>query len=150
MAAQVVRIAEPTPGLGMEIARLVEETGTAARWTPDAELFAVLGGAGSPLGIALAERLDRDGVIHLVAARPGGEGTGSALVNHLLLFLSTGCDRVFVVAGPAGGFFERFGFRIVPAERLPGELRGRRAVREALDAGCRPMTIDLARRPGSN
>lgn len=146
MAAQVVRISEPTPGLEMHIRRLLERTGTTRRWADGGALFAVLGAGGEPLGVALAGEGERDSVIHLVAARPGGVGTGSALVNHLLQFLAGRCDRVFVVAGPAAPFFERFGFSPVAVGDLPAELQEITAVRDELAAGCVPLVRELARR----
>ncbi len=121
MNGSILKITGLTPQLEMEIADLLDEAALPSRCAEGRDLFATFDADGKIVGAACAERCAGNCLIHYVVVRPASRlnGTGSALVNHVLGYFAGRCDRAYVASGNAGRFFERFGFTDVPAAELP-------------------------------
>lgn len=121
MDGSILKITGLTPQLEMEIADLLEEAALPSRCAERGDLFATFDADGTVVGLACAERCEENCLIDFVVVRPRSrmKGTGSALVNHVLGYFAGRCDRAYVAAGDAGGFFERFGFTLVRAGDVP-------------------------------
>lgn len=121
MIGSILKITALTPRLEMEITDLLEEAGVRSHCMEKGEVFATFDSEERLTGIACAERYGENCLIHFVAVRSDkrSRGIGTALINHMLGYFAGRCDRAYVAAGNAGGFFERFGFTAVPRRELP-------------------------------
>jgi N-acetylglutamate synthase-like GNAT family acetyltransferase len=126
MDGQVFKITELNPQMEMEMLDLLREAGLASRWSRGLELFAVFDSQSNLKGVACAREFDDFCLLSLVAVRKEaeGKGTGSALVNHVLGYFSSRCERAFTIVGEgeAKGFFQRFGFVPLSSDELPGAV----------------------------
>jgi amino-acid N-acetyltransferase len=107
------------------------------------------------VGCAAIEWFPRSGLLRSVAVGAGsrGAGVGARLVRDRLSWAaSQGLESVYLLTTTAPGFFERFGFRPVPREDAPQEVRSSReysticpetAVLMALDTRARGATDAL-------
>lgn len=131
MNVSILKITALTPQLEVEVINLLKDAGVRSRCVENGEIFATFDSEDRLTGLACAERYGESCLIHFVAVRRDvrSRGTGSALVNHLLGYFAGKCDRAYVSAGDAGGFFERFGFTAVADLELPESVsRVRQAV----------------------
>ncbi len=121
MDESILKITALTPRLKQEITDLLEEAGVRSGCLEKGEIFATFDSEERLTGIACAERYGENCLIHFVAVRSDVRfrGIGSALINHMLGYFAGRCDRAYVAAGNAGGFFERFGFTAVSHRELP-------------------------------
>jgi N-acetylglutamate synthase-like GNAT family acetyltransferase len=121
MNGSILKITALTPQLEMEITNLLNEAGVRSRCMENGEVFATFDSKERLTGLACAGRYGEDCLIHFVVVRSDvrSRGTGSALVNHVLGYFAGRCDRAYVAAGNAGGFFEQFGFTAVAHGELP-------------------------------
>lgn len=145
MDGQVLKVTELNPRLGMEVTGLLREEG--AEWLEESELFVRFGPDGRVLGVACISEFDEDCLISLVVVKGDskGKGTGSSLINHILGYFSGRCDRVYVLAGEARGFFQRFGFRGVSPDDVPEPIIGFCKSRSLLNRGGDIMMLNLPR-----
>ena len=109
MDHQVVKVTELTPQLDMEVLNIASAAGLEGRMLPGSELFVRFDKHGRVQGAACGNSFGESCLIYLVAVREEsrGMGTGSALVNHLLMYYSQRCKEAYILVDNAKGFFER-------------------------------------------
>lgn len=149
MSAQVYKVTGISPKVSMEVRDLLSAEGLAGRLVPGTELFAAFASDDTVEGIAGTARFETESLLGFVAVRDGsrGRGIGSGLVGHVLGYHAGTCRRVWTLAPlSAAGFFERFGFKAAPSDRLPTALRESRHLRSVEIARSTVLELDLPRR----
>lgn len=146
MDHQVVKVTELTPQLDMEVLDIASAAGLEGRMLPGNELFVRFDKHGRVQGAACGNSFGESCLIYLVAVREEsrGMGTGSALVNHLLMYYSQRCKQAYILVDDAVGFFERFGFRQVPFEQLPEQIRNFERLGRLTTARTAAMLLHLS------
>jgi N-acetylglutamate synthase-like GNAT family acetyltransferase len=123
---QVVRIVEPNPQLEMDIRSMLAAEGLGAPSCNEAELFALFDPEGRIEAAAFSCFLEDACFLHAVVVREESrkKGLGYALVSHTVSESFARGVRLYLVAVKARGFFERYGFDVVPREALPESIAG--------------------------
>jgi amino-acid N-acetyltransferase len=136
MNMQVVKIAETSPKLEMEIRDILADFRLDASWLEWAELYVVFDSDESVLGVLGANELEDTCFMHAVAIRKDlrGKGIGSLLVGHFLAKSAGRHRAVYLAARGAEGFFDRFGFAPIAFEALPRSLAGAAWMRDLREA----------------
>ena len=144
----IVKVTELNPQLEMEVFDILEEAELASRWLSGSELFVKFDSQGGVQGVACANEFGKDCLIHLVAVRENsrGKGTGSALVNHVLGYFSGRCERIYILAEEAQGFFRHFGFKAVSTDMLPESITGSKEIKGFITTGTVVMLLELPHR----
>ena len=143
MNMQVVKIAETSPKLEMEIRDILGQAELDPSWLEWAELYVVFDSDETVLGVLGANELEDTGFMHAVAIRRDlrGKGIGSLLVGHFLAKSAGRFRAVYLAARGAEGFFDRFGFSPVSMEALPSSLAGAAWMRDLREASESLMVL---------
>lgn len=146
MDHQVVKVTELTPQLDMEVLNIAAAAGLEGRMLPGSELFVRFDKHGKVQGAACGNSFGESCLIYLVAVREESRsmGTGSALVNHLLMYYSQRCKQAYILVDDAVRFFERFGFKQIPFEQLPEQIRNFERLGRLTTARTAAMSVNLS------
>jgi N-acetylglutamate synthase-like GNAT family acetyltransferase len=146
MDHQIVKITELTPQLDMEVLNIAAAAGLEGRMLPGSELFVQFDKHGRVQGAACGNSFGEICMIYLVAVREDSRamGTGSALVNHLLMYYSQRCKQAYILTDDMMRYFERFGFRKIPFEQLPEQIRNFERLGRLTSARTAALVLDLS------
>ena len=144
---QVVRITEPNPRLAFEVRELFEAEGTPAPGFEEAACYVIFDSSGTVEGAAFVSSADDVSFLRGIVVREASrkKGLGSGLVSHILSQYSRTHEALYLVAVSGRDFFERFGFREIPREKLPKAFAEAAWRGAPADEGAPFMKIDLLR-----
>lgn len=90
----------------------------------------------------------QDALLRSIAVKPAaqGQGCGQQLVTHLIeAARATGIKRLYLLTTNARQYFQQFGFRDIPASKLPVGLQASSQLQGACPASAIAMQLKLVR-----
>lgn len=114
--------------------------------------FVVAEAGGELVGVAGVECCVANGLLRSVAVHPDwrSHGVGRALVTRVISDAEArGTDALFLLTTTAERYFPSFGFREVPRDAVPDDIRATTEFREACPASATVMMRTVTGRPSA-
>jgi amino-acid N-acetyltransferase len=140
-----VTITNPDAETLNQIRRLLKSVDLPVAGIEDMQVLAHFGEDNELVGILGIEDFGGDCLLRSLAVLPAHrrQGIGSALVTHLLAIMGGKNRTMYLFTESADRYMARFGFKIIPVERVPETIRSSTLIAAHCIANAKAMQLTV-------